>query len=214
MGNSDRKEKERELRRNDIIDGAERIFFTKGYEKATMDEVAKEAEYSKRTVYIYFNSKEQIYFEIMIRGYKLLINMVNQSLRKGTINAIEEIRQIAYIIRRFNIEHPNYFNAIMEYENGELDFQKGISDQSRDECYALGEQILTILVEALKKGVREKTIRREVEITKTALILWACMIGVFNVANKKERYMKQYHNLTSEELISAAFELLINSIKN
>ena len=62
MGSSERKEKEKEIRRKDILDAAERIFFTKGYRSATMDDVAKEAEYSKRTVYVYFSSKEQIYF--------------------------------------------------------------------------------------------------------------------------------------------------------
>ena len=73
MGYNDRKRQEKEIRRKDIVDAAERVFFSKGFENASMDEVAKEAEFSKRTVYIYFNSKEQIYFEIMIRGNLMLI---------------------------------------------------------------------------------------------------------------------------------------------
>ena len=67
MGINERKDKEKQIRSNDIIDAAERVFFLKGYDLATMDDVAKEAEFSKRTVYVYFNSKEQIYFEIMVR---------------------------------------------------------------------------------------------------------------------------------------------------
>jgi AcrR family transcriptional regulator len=53
-----------------------------------MDDVAKEAEFSKRTVYVYFNSKEQIYFEVMIRGYRLLINMLKNDLQEKNFNAI------------------------------------------------------------------------------------------------------------------------------
>lgn len=63
-------------------------FFTRGYDNTTMDDVAKEAEFSKRTVYVYFNSKEQIYFEVMIRGYRLLINMLKNDLQEKNFNAI------------------------------------------------------------------------------------------------------------------------------
>ncbi len=68
MGINERKEKEKDIRRNDIIEAAEKVFFKKGYSQATMDDVAKEAEFSKRTLYVYFNSKEQLHFEIMIKG--------------------------------------------------------------------------------------------------------------------------------------------------
>lgn len=93
MGRKERSQKEKELRRGDIIDAAERVFFSKGYENASMDEVAKEAEFSKRTVYMYFSGKEQIYYEIMIRGYRLLIDMLEAGFEeKKPQNAVEELR--------------------------------------------------------------------------------------------------------------------------
>ena len=215
MGINERKEKEKEIRRNDIIEAAERIFFKKGYDNATMDDVAKEAEFSKRTVYVYFNSKEQIYFEIMTRGYKLLIGMLkDDSQREKACNAIEGIRQISLTLYRFSKDYPEYFKAIMEYENGELDFQKGIPNQSREECYVLGEEILGHLTGALEKGIAEDCIRSDLDVVKTALVLWACMIGVFNTAKKKENYIMNYHSTTPEELVSAAFEFIIRSIQS
>lgn len=214
LGINERKEKEKEIRRNDIIDAAERVFFSKGYDNATMDDVAKEAEFSKRTVYVYFNSKEQIYFEIMIRGYRLLIGMLKDDLQKEkSCNAIEEIRQIALTLYRFSKDYSEYFKAIMEYENGELDFQKGIPDQSRDECYALGEEILGHLIGALEKGIKEDSIRSDLDVVKTALVLWACIIGVFSIAKRKANYIKNYHMTTPEELVSAAFQLIIRTMQ-
>lgn len=214
LGINERKEKEKEIRRNDIIDAAERIFFTKGYDNATMDDVAKEAEFSKRTVYVYFNSKEQIYFEIMIRGYKLLIGMLKDDLQKEkACNAIEEIRQIALTLYRFSKDYQEYFKAIMEYENGELDFQKGVPDQAREECYAFGEEILEQLTGALEKGMKEDSIRSDLDVVKTALVLWACMIGVLNIAKRKANYLKNYHLTTPEELVAAAFQLIFRSMQ-
>lgn len=217
LGTHERKEKEKEIRRKDIIDAAERVFFTKGYALATMDDVAKEAEFSKRTIYVYFSSKEQIYFEIMIRGYKLLIEMLKKDLHTDTdkeLDAIEQLKQMAETLYTFNCIYPKYFTAIMEYENGELDFNNGIPDRSREECYALGEEIFKLLTRSLEVGIGEGTIRSELDVVKTALVLWSCMVGVFNTAKKKEKYIQNYHKTTPEELVSLAFQLIIRSIQS
>lgn len=213
MGSNERKEREKELRRNDIINAAERVFFTKGYDVATMDDVAREAEYSKRTVYVYFNSKEQIYFEIMIRGYKLLIKMLEANRPKErAYTAIEEIREMAATLYRFSHDYSDYFGAIMEYENSEFDFQTGIPDHSKEECYALGEQILGYFMDMLQRGMAEGSVRGDLKIKNTALALWACIIGVFNTARKKKLYIESYHGVKPEELVSEAFNMLVRSI--
>ncbi len=214
MGAKQRREKEKEIRKNDIIEEAEKVFFTKGYDNATMDDVAKEVEFSKRTLYVYFNSKEQIYFEIMVRGYKLLIGMLKEDSQKRiACNAVEEIRRLSLTFYQFSKDYPQYFQAIMEYENGELDFQKGIPDRSREECYGLGEEILRYLTGALDKGIAEGSIRNDLNVIQTALVFWACMVGVFNTARKKEKYIRNYHGMMPEELISSAFQLVIRSIQ-
>ncbi len=214
MGSNERKEKEKEIRRNDIIGAAEKVFFSKGFDAATMDDVAKEAEFSKRTVYVYFNSKEQLYFEIMVRGYKILLQMMETSFQneKG-LNALGRIEKIGRVLYRFSKEYTNYFMAIMEYENGELDFVNGIPDKSREECYKLGEKMFEYLTIELKNGIEEGIIREDLDIVNTAIILWSCTIGTFNTLEKKRNYIMNYHKKNSEELLLEAFDLLIRSIK-
>lgn len=213
MGVSERKQREKEIRRNDIIEAAERVFFSKGYSTSTMDDVAKEAEFSKRTVYVYFKSKEQLYFEIMIRGWKLLNTMLEEELSKLLDgNSLQRLRQIGTTLFTFSQLQPNYFEAIVEYETSERDFEKGITNQSREECYAEGEKILRFLMTILQQGVEEGSIRKDLDLLNTALILWSSTIGVFNVAKKKANYIKYYHHRNSEELIPEALELLLTSI--
>lgn len=213
MGWQERKQQEKEIRRNDIIEAAEKVFFAKGYEKATMDEVAKEAEFSKRTVYVYFNSKEQLYFEIMIRGYRLLMEMLQTDLQESAAhNAIEELQQVFLIFYKFSNQQTNYFQAIMDYETDNLASVSGVQDQARNECYKLGEQILGYLIDVLRKGISEGNFRSDLDLKETALVLWACTIGVFNTVKKKEQYLIDFHQTKPGEFISAAFELLIRSI--
>lgn len=215
MGITERKEKEKEIRRNDIIEAAEKVFFAKGYALATMDDVAREAEFSKRTVYVYFNSKEQIYFEIMVRGYKLLNGMLATELQnKEDDSALEKIRQMGRTLLKFSNDYPDYFKSIMEYENNETDFDNGIPDKLREECYAQGEIIVNYLTDALQTGIEEGAIRNGIDVVNTAFILWSCVLGIFNTTRKKANYFRYYHKRNPEDLISEAFEFLIQSIQN
>lgn len=60
-------EQEPEARkRREIIDGARRVFFEKGFEGASMDEIARAAQVSKATIYVYFQSKADL-FEALVK---------------------------------------------------------------------------------------------------------------------------------------------------
>ena len=78
MGIVERKEREKEHRREEIIDAAQRIFFQKGLSAATMDEIAEAAELSKGTLYLYYNSKEDLYLSVMLRGMDILHGDVHE----------------------------------------------------------------------------------------------------------------------------------------
>ena len=80
MGISERKEREREQRRNDIIDAAESIFFFQGVANSTMEDIAEKAELSKGTLYLYFKSKEDIQFAIFRRGAEILLEFMEKNI--------------------------------------------------------------------------------------------------------------------------------------
>ena len=80
MGIAERKEREKQQRRNDIVDAAEKIFFTRGFENSTMEEVAAEAELSKGTIYLYFKSRDDLQFAIFMRGSDILMKMMGEEL--------------------------------------------------------------------------------------------------------------------------------------
>ncbi len=69
MGIEERKQREKEERYNVIVDAAETVIFSKGIEQATMEEIAREAELSKGTLYLYFRSKNELYTAIARFGY-------------------------------------------------------------------------------------------------------------------------------------------------
>ena len=60
MGIQERKEREKERRRQQIMVAAKRVFSEKGFNKATMEDIAHEAELSPGTLYLYFKNKEEL----------------------------------------------------------------------------------------------------------------------------------------------------------
>lgn len=214
MGSIDRKNKIKEIRKNDIIDAAQEVIFSKGYNQASMDEISKQAEFSKRTVYSYFSSKEEIYFEIMVRGYNLLNeqiqNMFNENPQK---TALEKIKQMGLVIYKFSTQYPNYFEAIMSYENKEEDFDIQLSNSSRDDCYNLGEILFSYLKTTLEEGVKEGLFRDDIDVVNTSIYIWSSTIGLFDVLIKKKKYLENYHSRDTDTLLKNGLDMIIYSIK-
>lgn len=67
-----RRMQEKQAHEKKILAAAETIFCLKGYYEASMDEIAKEAQFTKRTVYQYFENKEELFSAVALQGYKKL----------------------------------------------------------------------------------------------------------------------------------------------
>ena len=124
MENLNPKDKRRNMNKIDIIDAAERLFFSKGYNNSTMDEVAKEAGFTKKTLYSYFTSKEEIYEKIMERGYLILNNLFLEALEKEKDSSeILKIRAMGYSFLKFERDYSGYFKAVFESEGSILEWK-------------------------------------------------------------------------------------------
>ena len=78
-----RKERDKLLRKKDILEAAERVFAKKGFHKATMNDIAKESQYAVGTIYLYFKDKESLYFNLMESKMKDMKYMVRKSVEES-----------------------------------------------------------------------------------------------------------------------------------
>jgi AcrR family transcriptional regulator len=58
----------REHKTNEIIDAAEKVFFSQGFDKTTMENIAAELELTKPALYRYFKNKKDLYYAVILRG--------------------------------------------------------------------------------------------------------------------------------------------------
>ncbi len=213
MGTNDRREKVRNIRREDIINAAEQVFFAKGYHNATMDDVAKEAEYSKRTIYAYFNSKEQVYDAIIARAYQILNRQYEQAFNTNSpANGLEKVILMGQVYIDFLYQYPKYFEAMIYYENRDEDLS------SRDEFklanYREGNVSADRLIACIKAGIADGSICEELDPVSTAFTLYANIIGIGNIIQKKEKYIQQTYSRSTTELIETMFKLVTAALKS
>ncbi len=76
-----RKEREKLFKRYEILNSAVKLFAKKGYDGTKLEDIAEAAEFGKGTIYNYFETKEDIYLEIIDRvteDYTKKLNEMNQ----------------------------------------------------------------------------------------------------------------------------------------
>lgn len=86
MTMSDRKKLEKEQRKQAIIETAEKLFFSEGYDNVSMNDIAKDVGLNRATLYLYFDNKEAVLFSVLLRGIRILNNLVKNNVRKASLN--------------------------------------------------------------------------------------------------------------------------------
>lgn len=118
MGVKERKQRERKQRTNDILEAARRIFESRGFLNTTLQDVAKEAEISVGLIYRYFQSKEDIFASLALKGAQVFDTEIEAllkqalSLRKEP-PAAELLEKIARGFFNFYGPYGEYFDYLM-----------------------------------------------------------------------------------------------------
>ena len=87
-----RREQQKEEKNKALIDAALAVFSRVGFAAAKMDDVAREAGVSKGTVYLYFDSKEQLFEEMVKANMAPLMTEITENLTRPSISASERLK--------------------------------------------------------------------------------------------------------------------------
>ncbi len=210
MGIAERKKREKERRCNEILDAAEKVFFSRGINLATMDEVAEEAELSKGTLYLYFKSKEALYLGIACRALQLLHDMFQEAVRRH-IKGMDQIGAVGEAYFEFSRSYTDYFDAMLYYEL----YQK--EDVARDalleKCQQIERKKMRIVAAAIENGIKDGTIRDDLDPMKTAYILRGANTGIIQLITREEPLIKDQEKLDGQDLIKGFMNMMYHAMK-
>lgn len=204
MGVAERKLREKERRRLEILDAAEDLFADKGLQITTMDDVAERSELSKGTLYLYFKNKEELYLGINARAKRQLRQMMESAYQQKE-SGRDKVFSLGQAYLAFCHQYPNY-HQIMLFCSSQEGEQLG-SNPYAEEAHYHGEKALGLLVQALSVGQQDGSIRPGIEPLKTAILLWAQLNGLMQIIDAKGQNLEQNMGVSSQDLQAYALDL-------
>jgi AcrR family transcriptional regulator len=92
-----------------VLDATERLLARLGYQKTTMEDIAREAEVAKRSIYLHFGSKEEVALASIDRIVGRLLDRLRE-IADGELSAAEKLRQmlVARVLFRFDSVRDYY----------------------------------------------------------------------------------------------------------
>jgi len=209
MGIHERKEREKEQRRDDIVRAATSVFFEKGLQTATMDEIAEAAELSKGTLYLYFKSKEDLYLAVTSVGFDILSDMFQQTIDESssTLDALQKLGDTYY---SFFSSHRNYFRMFQYFQNPGL--HKQVSAEMMESCESHNQRAWSTVVQLLEQGMKEGILRTDMTSSEMAVALWSSANAIMHQIDNQYDEWKSKMGIDLEQLLRKTNMLLLETI--
>ncbi len=161
------KKQEKEQRRIYILDVAEELFFSRGYDDVSMNDIAREVGLNKATLYLYFKNKESLYFAIVLRGAKIFNKMFKNRVKLGKTGLIK-LEEAGRAYFEFYKSYPDYHDAYLYFKSKR--FEKSAGEYAI-QIEALTTDIMVIICDAIQEGINDGTIRKDVKPIEVAVFV-------------------------------------------
>ncbi len=205
MSTTGRREREKARRREDILQAAREVFFRNGFGRATVDDIAAQAEVSKGTVYLYFESKEAILAHLVLEGLEILSDELETAYApQKDLAADERVRRLARAYLKFSKNHPQYLRLLMAFDHGQ--FRQRVPAPLYEEISQRSLASLYWVEQAFEQG-RMSGQFVIADSRRAAGVLWASLNGVLFLLDHPLR--QEILGVSLEALFDSTLELLL-----
>lgn len=191
MGSQERREREKEARKEHILGVARTLLLKKGLHATTVNQIAKLAELSVGTIYLYFENKEDIFAALQEEGLELLNQQIALAVSAVTSHQ-ERVRAISSAYIDFSEKHANYYDVITYFlSTSEQFFPKRLKNR----IDKIGARIIEYCAGVIEAGIDSGEFKK-VDTRKHTMWLWGALNGLIQFRKmettilQKESYRK------------------------
>lgn len=135
MGVLERRQREREERREQILDAARELFAHEGFDNVTVRRIADRIEYSPGTIYGYFQDKDELLWELCQGGFTSMSQSMVDALDPST-DPLHQLTAIGKAYMRFALDYPEDFQLMFNTKNMNDEFRKRMQQHVAEELTA------------------------------------------------------------------------------
>ena len=169
MGTKERRAREKEQLRRQILVAARELFVNEGYENVSMRKIANKIEYSPTTIYLYFKDKADLLNSVCQETLLNLLNTLEQ-LKRDKSDPLKTLRKSGRTYVEFGLKYPQDYKLTFVIRP---QFQKGLGLEEG----SVGETVFNYLREMVSECIQQK-IFRQMDVETTGQVLWSAVHGV------------------------------------
>ncbi|MCL2719324.1 MAG: TetR/AcrR family transcriptional regulator [Lachnospiraceae bacterium] len=196
-----------DFNRSNILTAAKQLFINNGIAPTTMDDIAKAADCSKSTIYVYFKSKDEIYHHIILEHFIMLKQGIDTALSEN-YDFIAGYFAVCEVLVNFHENHPLFFESIL----GDIKIPEDETETVLTQIYQVGEEINKIIVLYLQNGIKNGQISLKKPALQTAMTLWACLGAIITMADKKALYLGKALSISKVQFMQDGFSFLLANL--
>ncbi|MGD0278152.1 MAG: TetR/AcrR family transcriptional regulator [Smithella sp.] len=173
-----RKEKGKENRRNTILKAARRLFFDRGFKAVTVDSIAAKSEVSKGSIYLCFESKEEIYTQILIAD-NIALNERIKNFSSIPASASQLLKEFARIYVDYFLSDKELFRILMTFmmQTGQMH----LTDEQSTELIRSTNENIKPISEILQIGINSGEFFPISNISQMQNAIWGMLNGVISL---------------------------------
>ncbi|MFX1256099.1 MAG: TetR/AcrR family transcriptional regulator [Promethearchaeota archaeon] len=207
----DRREREKLRRRNNILEAAERRFFEKGFDGVSMDDIAKDLQLSKGTLYLYFKNKQSLYFAVVMKGMVILRDTFQKAVEREA-TGLKKILGIAQSFYEYLKTHSDYYRLNLAARGERFAPMFDNNEIENVETYiTLIMELFNLLMNTVTLGIEDGTLRKDLDPLQTTIFLGVAIENVVRVTPEYQGLLEQ-SGLTTEEYIQHSIDVLLRGI--
>ena len=178
MGLEERRTREKKGRKNAILKAARKLFFAKGFQSITVEKIAKEAELSKGAVYLHFNSKEEIYAQILMNDIEKFNSSLSMTFEKDE-SAAEMLRHFTDVYINFFLNDRELFRIMMTFmlHTDHWNFSEELTAQ----LIQTTNKPINVVEKILQKGIDGGEFLPNVNSRQSRNALWGLLNGIISL---------------------------------
>ena len=193
-------EKQEKSLRREILDTARQLLTTTGYARLSMRNIANKIGYSATSIYLYFDSKDDLVHALIDEGVELLgTRLAEANASASTPDARLEVMCRAYV--SFGMERPEYYEIMYVLHPEYI-------KRYPAEKYRKARRNLEIMAVAIQDGIASGVFK-DVEPMLAANLAWTQLHGVVTLLSS-ERVDKR---IDPEALIDSACRHVVSSMR-
>jgi AcrR family transcriptional regulator len=204
----ERKERDKELRRQQIMDAAKEVFAQKGSSSATIENIAEEAGFSPATIYLYFKNKDELSASLSLQMLNDLIEKIKNISNQKSLNTEEKIKALPEAFYQVYESDPLNVKHVLRYQSTEALFN--LSPELSTQIKEVAHEYIKAVVTIFNEGVRDGALH-DYHPVAFADIVWSLFAGLVLWEDTKKGF--DYRKDFLKPTLQLAFDIINQGIK-